>query len=266
VSGDPKPYFYPAEGLTRRHWILRLGEFVVLVGVRGLVPEAATSLAVQQPGQASSFTLPLGLFEPSQDHLVHALASGGRNWTPPPGSETEYGLSSAAPYEPQFFPPEDFKVATRTIEVLLGKVDPAALSEAAQWFDLWLHSTPGVRAAAQQLDTMHRVLAVAFYGENAVHELETAYPDAVARDGIRALRDLSGKMYGRDFLQLTDAEQTALVMTASKAEAGTSVRKFFELTRAEAIRGYYTSAAGLKELDYRGNAYYGDSPGCESKS
>jgi hypothetical protein len=44
------------------------------------------------------------------------------------------------------------------------------------------------------------------------------------------------------------------------------MRKFFEITRAQAVRGYYTSAAGLEELDYKGNAYYGDSPGCETKS
>jgi len=255
-----------AEDLTRRQWILRLSEFVALAGVSGLVPEAAASLAAQQAGRTNSVALPLGLYEPSQDHLVHALSSGGRDWTPPPGSETEYTLPSSAPYEPLFFPPEDFKVVTRMIEVLLGKVEPAAVSQAAQWFDFWLHAAPGVRAAAQQLDPMHRALAVAFYGEDAVRELETAHPDAVARVGVRALRDLASKLYGRDFLQLTEAEQTELVTTASKAEAGTSVRKFFDLIRAETVRGYYTSAEGLKELDYRGNAYYGDSPGCESKS
>jgi len=255
-----------ANDLTRRQWILRLGEFVALAGVSGLVPEVAASLAAQQAGQASSFALPPGLYEPSQDHLVHALSSGGRDWAPPPGSETEYALPGSAPYEPLFFPPEEFKVVTRMIEVLLGKVEPVAVPQAAQWFDLWLHAAPGVRAAAQQLDPRHRALTVAFYGENAVRELETAHPDAVALVGIRALSDLSSKLYGRDFLHLTDAEQTELVTTASKAEVGTPVRKFFELTRAEAIRGYYTSAEGLKELDYRGNAYYGDSPGCESKS
>ena len=43
-------------------------------------------------------------------------------------------------------------------------------------------------------------------------------------------------------------------------------RKFFEIARTEAVRGYYTTAAGLEELDYKGNAYYADSPGCEAKS
>jgi len=43
-----------------------------------------------------------------------------------------------------------------------------------------------------------------------------------------------------------------------------SLQKFLELIRNEAIRGYYTSAAGLKELDYKGNTYYPYCPGCES--
>ena len=34
--------------------------------------------------------------------------------------------------------------------------------------------------------------------------------------------------------------------------------------RREAVRGYFTSQAGLKELDYKGNAFYGACPGCES--
>ena len=39
-----------------------------------------------------------------------------------------------------------------------------------------------------------------------------------------------------------------------------------DLARHEAIRGYYTSAAGIAELDYKGNTYYPDCPGCEIKA
>ena len=113
---------------------------------------------------------------------------------------------------------------------------------------------------------MHRVLASAFYGESVVHELETAHPDTVARLGIRALRDLASRLYDRDFLQLVEAEQFELLRTIAKAEPKAPAQKFFELIRIEAIRGYYTSAEGLEELDYRGNAYYGQCPGCETKS
>jgi hypothetical protein len=31
------------------------------------------------------------------------------------------------------------------------------------------------------------------------------------------------------------------------------------------IRGFYTSRLGLKELDYKGNAFYAESPSCPNK-
>lgn len=247
--------------LTRRQWLLCLSELVALAGVSGIVPEFATELAAAQRA-----VLPPGLYDPSQDHLVHALSSGGSKWSPPVGSETEYVQLSSGPYRPQFFSAEEFPLVTRFVEILLGQVDPAALSQAVQWFDLWLSSSEGVRTAARQLDPLHRILAVAYYGEEAVRELEDANQQATARVGLRALRDLSQRLYGRDFLQLASVEQVALVTTASTAQAGTAVHKWFDLARGEAIRGYYTSADGLKELDYKGNAYYGDSPGCDRKT
>jgi hypothetical protein len=252
-----------ADNLSRRQWILRLSEFVALAGVSELVPELAASLGPQQAEQAGAMPLPPGLYEPSQDHLVHALSSAGRNWSPPPGSETEFAEPNSTPYNPQFFAPEDFKVVTRMVEVLLGKVEPAAASQTAQWFDLWLSAVPGVRTAARQLDPMHRALAVAFFGEKEVRELETSHADTVARVGVRALGDLARRLYGRGFLQLTDAEQFDVLAAAAKAKPDTSVHQFYEFARAQAIRGYYTSAEGLKELDYKGNAYYGECPGCQ---
>ena len=264
MSDDCKRLFDSADDLTRRQWILQLGEFMALAGVSGLVPEMGASLA-QPAGEAKAMALPPGLYESSPDHLTHALSSGGKSWTPPAGSETEYAPPSSLPYQPQYFSLEDFRIVARLVEVLLGKVRPSTSSQAAQWLDLWLSSAPAVRAAAQQLDPMHRALASAVYGESAVRELETAHPDTLARGGIRALRDLSSKLYGRDFLHLADAEQFDLLRTSAKAEPETPVHKFFELIRTEAIRGYYTSAEGLEELDYRGNAYYGQSPGCEAK-
>ena len=249
-----------ADDLNRRQWLLRLGEFVALAGVSGALPEFAMA---QAQGQGSDLTqLPPGLYEASQDHLVHALSSAGKNWSPPAGSETEYAMPASIPYVPQFFLPEDFRVVRRMIEIFLGKVDPAAIAESAQWLERWVQSAPAVRTAARQLDPMHRTLAVAYYGEESVRALENFYPDATARVGLHALQDLCAKLYGRDFLQLTDLEQQDLLRTTSTAAPGTEVHKFVELVRTEAIRGYYTSAKGLEELDYKGNAYYAECPGC----
>jgi len=260
MNEEPHPNIM--DDLTRRQWILRLGEFVALAGVSGIVPELS-ALAAQH---TKSTVLPPGLYEPSQDHLVHALSGGGKNWTPPAGSETEYAVPGSSPYQPQFFSLEEFTLVTRIVEILLGNVEPPARSQAAEWLDRWLHSTAGVRDAAQRLDPLHRTLAVAYLGEASVRELETADPQSMARAGLRALRELSQRTYAREFPVLTDSEQIELLTSAWKASTDSPVHRFVELTRREAIRGYYTSAAGLKELDYRGNVYYGESPGCEGKS
>jgi hypothetical protein len=251
------------DDLTRRQWILRLGELAALAGISGVVPELAAKLSAQQ---AISTSLPPGVYGPSQEHLVHALSSGNKNWTPPQGSETDYVLPPTTPYSPQFFSAEEFSIATRFLNILLGTADPAAISQAAQWFDLYLVAASGVRKAAHNLDPLHRILAIEFFGEDAVRDLESADPQAVARSGLRALQELSQQNYDHDFLQLTEAQQTELLTTAGTSRPESDLRKLYDLARTEAIRGYFTTAQGLKELDHRGNAYYGDSPGCEPKA
>jgi len=254
------------EEFTRRQWLLRLGEFVALVGVSGFLPQTAGSLTPLQEQSPTASTLPPGLYTPSQDHLVHALSSGGKNWTPPPGSETEFAQPASAIYQPSFFSQEEFEIIRRWIDILLGGVDSTALAQASQWLDLWLFSAEGVRLAAQRLDPLHRLLAVAYYGEEPVRQLETADPQSLARSGLQALRELSLQTYSKEFLHVSEAQQVEFVNSVVKTNSDGDLHKFFDLARAEAIRGYYTSAAGLKELDYRGNAYYGECPGCEKPS
>jgi len=256
-----------ADQLSRRQWLLRLGETVVLAGVSGLVPESAAALLGKgQDAPRTAVALPPGLYEASPEHLVHALSSGGNKLSSPPGSETDYVQPNSFPFQPQFFSLEEFRVVTRFVEILFGNADATALSQAAQWFDQWLYSAAGVRAAAQHLDPLHRLLAVAVNGEESVHDLETADPQSVGRAGLDALHNLSLQAHGQEFLQLTASQQIDLVTSAGLAQPGNPLRKFFEITRVQAVRGYYTSAAGLEELDYKGNAFYGDSPGCQAKS
>ena len=260
-----------SDEISRRQWLLQIGEMVALAGVSGLVPESAAALlGARQGADPTATALPPGLYDPSQDHLVHALSSGGRKWSPPPGSETDYVQPNLLPYQPRFFSADEFRGVVRFFEILLGEVAPIALAQATQWFDLWLHSAAGVRAAALHLDPLHRILAAAVNGEESVRKLETADPGSVARAGLGALHDLSVQAHGREFLQLTASQQIDLLMSIGAAQPGVAqanhpLQKFFEIARAEAARGYYTSASGLKELDYKGNAYYPDSPGCETK-
>lgn len=256
-----------ADDTSRRQWLLRLGEMIVLAGVSGLIPESAATLlgAGQDPSRAAA-ALPPGLYDASPEHLVHALSSGGTKWSPPPGSETEYAQRKSLPFHPQFFSVEEFRVVTRLVEILLGTADATALSQATQWCDQWLYSAAGVRAAAQHLDELHRLLAVAVNGEASVRDLETADPQSVARAGLAALHALALQAHGQEFLQLTTSQQIDLLTSSGTNQPDNPIRRFFEITRAQAVRGYYTSAAGLQELEFKGNAYYGDCPGCEPKS
>lgn len=241
--------------ITRREWLLRLGGTVTLSGVSGLVPETVLSLLSDEKPP-----LPPGLYRPSTDHLVGVL--GGHHRSSPPGSETDYVLPAAS-YALQFFSAEDFSTVTSFVSTLLGDVSPNTLNEVARWCDLWFHSAQNVREAARNLDPLHRKLSIAYFGEAAVTEIESADPAAVARQGLADLNRLCREEHGNPFASLDLQERQALVRSISSGRQS-GLQKFFELIRNEAIRGYYTSAEGLKELEYKGNAYYPECPGCES--
>jgi hypothetical protein len=163
----------------------------------------------------------------------------------------------------QFFSEEDFSTITSFVSILLGDVPGNALNEVASWVDLWCNSAQGVREAARKLDPLHRALAAAYFGEASVAEIETADPASVARQGVADLSRICLDEHGEPFASLALSEQQDVVRSISTGK-GSSLRKFFELIRNEVIRAYYTSAEGLKELDYKGNTYYPSCPGCES--
>ena len=243
--------------ITRRQWLLRLGETVALAGVSGLIPEYPLGFFTNEPP-----SLPPGLYDPSPDHLVHAL-SGHHLPVPAAGSETDYVQASAS-YSLQFFSAEDFSTITSFVSTLLGDVPGDTLNEVANWVDLWCYSAQGVREAARNLDPLHRTLAAAYFGEASVSEIEAADPAAIVRQGLTDLTRACRDEHGKPFASLTTSEQQDVLRSISTRK-DSSLQKFFELIRNEAIRGYYTSAAGLKELDYKGNTYYPYCPGCESQ-
>ena len=201
---------------TRRLWLLRLGSGVVLTGFSGLDLEAAA----QSP-------LPPGLYQPSIDHLAHVLK-------PVAGAE----LRPA----PLFFTAAEYQQLKDLVGRTLGE-DPGTppVPEITAWIDLLVRDAAAVREAAQSLSPAHRGLAVAFYGEEAVHELETFDAQQVCRAGLARI----------------SAEPS---LTLESLESGGD--PFVRWLKHRAIEGFYTSQAGLKELDYKGNSFYSISPGC----
>ena len=263
----------PGVALTRREWLLSLGSAVVLSGFRGAPGR------VQADSPAARAPLPPGLYEPSLDHLSHALGSKGDFLPIPAGAATEYARPHRGRFVPQAFSQEEFAVVRRLVEIILGedlknapeKRAPGAPAsvyvEVAQWIALVVASAPGTRTVARNLPADQRALAIAYFGsEEPVRHLETFEPESVCREGLAWLAEQSERGIAKGFLDVDPSGQAELVRAISDARPDRSLThagtRLFDFLKEETIRAFYTSRVGLKELDDQGNSFYGESPGC----
>jgi hypothetical protein len=206
--------------------------------------------------------LPPGLYGPSSDHLGHALMSAEQFHPIPPGCPTDYVRPRSGAFEPLFFNASEFPIVRRLTELLLGEMAPGLSQEITEWIDLRVASSRGVRRAERRLQPLHRSLAASYYGAARTGAEETLDPANICRAGLAWLPP--------DFLSREATRQVALLDTVSDQPADQRLQnpgtRLFDYLKAEAIRGFYTSKTGLKELDFKGNAFYARSPGCDSKS
>jgi Gluconate 2-dehydrogenase subunit 3 len=210
-----------------------------------------------QAGTNTPAELPPGLYEPSSNHLEHALASTTPFHVIPPGCPTDYIRPASGPFKPLFFSEADFAIIRRLVELLLD--DESAAQEVAAWIDLQVSSAAGVREAALHVDPLHRALAIAYLGSSHVIEVETSDPATICREGLEWIANTA-----EGFLSLDREHQLALLRSI-ETRSETPGTQFFDFLKTEVIRGFYTSQAGLKELDFKGNAFYARSPGCDSR-
>jgi hypothetical protein len=275
-------------GLTRRQWLLRLGEAAALAGFSGISSEdlraasveTSTAADLQAMSSTSSVALPPGLYDASADHLTHVLMREQRFVTPPPGSETEYAQPHPEPFVPEFFSAEEFPVVRRLVWLTLNgsfeqpaqspPVSADTVDEVAQWIDLAVAQSQSVRQAARSLSAQHRALAVRYYGAEEVQQLEASDPQKTWKDGLAWLHGESGRLSSTGFLSLSEAQQSNLLSRVEKSTYGDSQAErpgpeLYRLLKRQVIEGYYTSQAGLKEIDYQGNAFHGESPGCPNR-
>ena len=244
---------------TRREWLLRLGEVTALAGVAGLVPELATTLTAAQEQAAAA--LPPGLYDPSTDHLTHVLGAQGAPMIPL-GTETDYVRPRQEPFRPQWFSHDELPMARRIVEILLGTVDASVRDETVEWIDRRLASAAGARQAARRVEPLHRAVAVAYHGEARVVEEESAEPETQVRAALRQLDVQARARFNRAFVQARSSDQADLVREMSQAPADSVLGRGYAVLRRETVRGYYTTRAGLQDLNFKGNAYYGTCPGC----
>jgi hypothetical protein len=205
------------EDPSKRVWLLRLGSGALLAGWSGI-----------DLGAAEGVKLPPGLYEPSIDHLAHVLQPAPHD---------------AQPSAPLFFEAAEYRQVQGLVGRILGE-EPGTppCPEITAWIDLIVHDAAEVRGAARSLSPEHRALAVGFYGEAAVQELETLDVQKISRAGLA---------------RLSADPSVSLESLESQGDA------FIGWLKHRVIEGFYTSQAGLKELDYRGNSFYSISPGCD---
>jgi hypothetical protein len=268
MNNDPShPEASPASpDLTRREWLMRLGGTAVLMGFQG-----APAACKNGPASAAMDRLPPGLYDPSEDHMTHALESDGRFFAAAAGSETDFLRPPSGPFQPQYFSPPDFALVKRLVALFLGESDTnsemaSTTVEISEWIDLEVYYSAAVREAALNLSPQHRALAIAFHDERAVTALETHDPQKIWREGLEWISRESGRRWGKAFLEASPASQAEVLKSLSdRAGDGDAGTRLFALVKNQVARGFYTSQRGLKELDYKGNAFYAECPGCTRK-
>jgi len=216
-----------------RRWVLQLAGETVLTGFSGT------------PGRATE-SLPAGLYLPSTDHVAHVLKAAA-------------SARPLAGYSPQFFSPGELRIVRHIVGLLLGDIPNGGdlVAEVASWIDLTVYDSAEVRATANTMTAPHRTLAIAYYGEAAVRELETSDIQEICRQGLRAL--------AQDDERSTDEGLRSLMtrhLDGREVAGKDAVAAFLSLLRKRTFEGYYTSRQGLRELDFRGNSFYAAWPGC----
>jgi hypothetical protein len=266
-----------SDRITRREWLAEIGAAALAASLPPGIPGAEAI-----PDAA----LPPGLYMPSSEHLGHALENDGVFRAIPAGSPTDYIQPVPGAFKPAFFSGAEYQTIHRMVAILLGLPLPVLESSrssgaapmmraeedpveiVAQWIDLRMASAAGIRQAAKALSPEHRVLAEHFYGAETARRVEVEEADRTCREGLAWLDQVSKKKRGAEFVRLSEPQQIEILQIASTIPQAESAdhtgARFFELIKAETIRGYYTSRRGLQELDYKGNSFYPVSPGCST--
>jgi hypothetical protein len=85
------------------------------------------------------------------------------------------------------------------------------------------------------------------------------------REGLAAVDALSMKEEKKIFTQMGSKQQTEILTKIARNESKpqTLEERFFKAAKNLTIDGYYTSEVGIhKDLQYQGNAYLKEFPGC----
>lgn len=136
------------------------------------------------------------------------------------------------PAGPKYFSAADFRTVTILVDLILPPT-----------------GTPGASAAH-----------VDFYVDDAVARQKSLQEEF--RAGLAWLEMESRRRHGAGFTQLTEAQQVAILKTASE-DLTTPPGRFFKTVKDLTIDGYYSSKEGLtQELGWHGNTFLAEFKGC----
>jgi gluconate 2-dehydrogenase gamma chain len=158
-----------------------------------------------------------------------ALACGhGESATPRPRPDH---------YTPQFFTGPEYATVERLCDIILPRDGSPGAADAgvSEFIDFMVASDPSIQYKF--------------------------------RYGLSWLDAQADRLYGRPFVKLETAEQTNILdhlAYKDKFRPGEDEgRDFFKLVRDYTMMGFYTSKAGLQELDYPGlQVFYSSTPRC----
>ena len=262
--------------VSRRKWMIDVGKAAALAGISGTAEALEGESAVPRAAESPTESLPPGLYRPSFDHLTHALESDARFRSVPPDCPVDYVRPRRGAFQPQFFSRDEYRVIHRLTALMLGEETAATehsapggytiVDEVAEWIDLRAYSFAGVRAAAARLTPEQVALAEAYDGGRLLRSFKASDPRKIYRDGLAWIADESRRRHRHEFLDLTKDQQNTILDAISDEQAGREAEnagtRFFHQLKRDIISGFYTSQTGLKELDYQGNRFYAESPGC----
>jgi len=134
-------------------------------------------------------------------------------------------------YQPSYFSPSEY----RAIDILTGLIIPN-------------DESPG----AQEAGVSEFIDFMAAHGEKQIQQ--------PMRSGLQWLDSIAKTNYGSSFAALSSEQQAEILKRAAQRDG--DGHAFFRLIRRYTVMGYYTSAIGMKELDYPGLRLYSESPTC----
>jgi hypothetical protein len=139
-----------------------------------------------------------------------------------------FAAPATLPYRPRFFSQTDFRMVAAIASRIIPTDDTPGAREARveEWIDFF---TAASEAARQSL----------------------------YRAGLVALETLCRERHGTTFLALEGAQQHDTLASLER-----SFPEFFEAVKGDTIIGFYTSEVGLRELNWGGQTFHTECPGC----